>query len=150
MNVFELLKADHRKVSSIFEQIEQSDAPARQTLFTQLKQELDLHAHVEETLFYPRLKEAAETRDIIIEAYDEHQEVKDLLAELAALSPDDDDEWSDLLEELKDSVEHHVEEEENEMFPQAREVLTQQEIDELGTQIQAAKQQKPATATTTM
>ncbi|MDQ3133334.1 MAG: hemerythrin domain-containing protein [Acidobacteriota bacterium] len=141
MDVFELLTNDHRKVSAIFEQLEQtSDVTTRQTLFAQVKQELDLHAYVEETLFYPKLKEAAETREIILEAYEEHQEVKDLLTEMQGLSPDGD-EWSDLLQELKESVEHHVDEEENEMFPQAREVLSASEIDQLGTQIEAAKQQ---------
>ncbi|MBA3322367.1 MAG: hemerythrin domain-containing protein [Pyrinomonadaceae bacterium] len=142
MDVFELLTNDHRKVSAIFEQLEQtSDVTTRQTLFAQVKQELDLHAYVEETLFYPKLKEAAETREIILEAYEEHQEVKDLLTEMQGLSPDGD-EWSDLLQELKESVEHHVDEEENEMFPQAREVLSASEIDQLGTQIEAAKQQQ--------
>jgi len=142
MDVFELLTNDHRKVSAIFEQLEQtSDVTTRQTLFAQVKQELDLHAYVEETLFYPKLKEAAETREITLEAYEEHQEVKDLLTEMQGLSPGDD-EWSDLLQELKESVEHHVDEEENEMFPQAREVLSASEIDQLGTQIEAAKQQQ--------
>jgi len=148
MDVFELLTNDHRKVSAIFEQLEQtSDVTTRQTLFAQVKQELDLHAYVEETLFYPKLKEAAETREIILEAYEEHQEVKDLLTEMQGLSPDGD-EWSDLLQELKESVEHHVDEEENEMFPQAREVLSQQEIEEIGDQIQAAKQQQKSSSAT--
>jgi len=152
MDVFELLKTDHEKVSAIFQQLEptsEADTAQRQTLFAQLKRELDLHAHIEETLFYPRLKQAAETHDITIEAIEEHQEVKDLLAELQHTPPDDES-WGDLLLELKENVEHHVEEEENEMFPQAREVLSQQEINEIGSQIQAAKQQQKSSSATAM
>ena len=148
MDVFELLKQDHRKVSGIFQQIEAAgagDAAERTQLFAQLKQELDLHAHVEEAFLYPVLKESAETRSIALEAYEEHQEVKDLLAEIEQTSVDDE-EWNALVMELKDSVEHHVEEEEGEMFAQARDVLTQEQIDEIGQRIEAAKQQKSASA----
>jgi len=146
MNVFELLKQDHLKVSNIFEQLESSDGIAssqRQTLFTQLKQELDIHAHVEETILYPILKQASETREITVEAYEEHQEVKDLLAELEAM-PIDDAEWNDTLLELKSNVEHHVDEEENELFERARTVLSQEQIDDIGNRIEEAKRQQKA------
>ncbi len=146
MNVFELLKQDHLKVSNIFEQLESTDEIAssqRQTLFTQLKQELDIHAHVEETILYPVLKQASETREITVEAYEEHQEVKDLLAELEAM-PIDDEEWNDTLLELKSNVEHHVDEEENEMFERARTVLSQEQIDDIGNRIEEAKRQQKA------
>ena len=148
MNVFELLKQDHQKVSGIFQQIEAAETDAaeqRTQLFTQLKQELDLHAHVEETILYPALKQASETRSITLEAYEEHQEVKDLLAEIEQ-TPVGDEEWDALVAELKESVEHHVEEEEGEMFPQAREVLSQAQIDEISQRVEAAKQQKSASA----
>lgn len=141
MNVFELLKQDHQKVSGIFQQLEPAaDEATRRQLFTQLKQELDLHAHVEETLLYPVLKEAAETRDITLEAYDEHKEVKELLAQLEQ-TPPGDERFTDLVTELRDNVEHHVDEEENEMFTKAREVLSPQQIEEIGDRINAAKQQ---------
>ncbi|HZG53587.1 MAG TPA: hemerythrin domain-containing protein [Pyrinomonadaceae bacterium] len=144
MDAFELLKNDHAKVSALFERIEPAtDATTRQQLFTQLKQELDVHAHIEETILYPALKQAAETRDITEEAYEEHQEVKDLLAELEA-TPADSEEWSDMLLELRENVEHHVEEEEGEMFTKAREVLSAQQINEIGAQMAAAKQQQKA------
>jgi hemerythrin-like domain-containing protein len=146
MDAFEMLKNDHAKVSSIFAQLEPAtDAATRQKLFTQLKQELDIHAHIEETILYPALKTAAETSDITEEAYEEHQEVKDLLAELEA-TPADDEDWNDLLLELKDNVEHHVEEEEGEMFPKARTVLSEQQLNEIGAQMAAAKQQQQKAA----
>ncbi|HEX8473022.1 MAG TPA: hemerythrin domain-containing protein [Pyrinomonadaceae bacterium] len=147
MDFFELLKQDHQKVSGIFEQIEAAGNATRmrQQLFTQLKQELDLHANIEESILYPMLKQAAETRDITTEAYEEHQEVKDLLAELEG-TPIEDDEWESLLAELKDNVEHHVDEEENEMFTKAREVLSDDQISDISERMQAAKQQAPKSA----
>ena len=142
MNAFELLKTDHEKVSGIFERIEATDDDrARQTLFAQVKSELEMHTHIEETIFYPALRQAAETREIVIEAIEEHQEVKDLLAEIEGLSTDSD-EWSDKVTELKEAVEHHVEEEEGEMFDKARDVLSPQQINELGERMAAEKQPK--------
>jgi hemerythrin-like domain-containing protein len=146
MDAFELLKNDHAKVSSIFDQLEPAtDATTRQQLFTQLKQELDVHAHIEETILYPALKAAPETSDLVEEAYEEHQEVKDLLAELEA-TPADSEEWGDMILELRENVEHHVEEEEGEMFTKAREVLSEQQINEIGTRLAAEKQQKQKAA----
>lgn len=149
MDVFELLKQDHQKVSGIFQQIQAATGPnaadERTQLFRELKQELDMHAHVEETILYPALKQSAETRSITMEAYEEHQEVKDLLTEIEQ-TPVKDEEWDTLVLELKESVEHHVEEEEGEMFAQARDVLSPEQIDEIGQRIEAAKQQKTASA----
>jgi iron-sulfur cluster repair protein YtfE (RIC family) len=147
MDAFELLKNDHAKVSSLFDRIEPAtDAATRQQLFAQLKQELDIHAHIEETILYPALKAAAETRDITEEAYEEHQEVKDLLNELEA-TPADSEEWSDMIMELRENVEHHVEEEEGEMFTKAREVLSEQQLNEIGARMSTEKQQKQKAAT---
>src|SRR4028119_2450191 len=137
MDAFELLKNDHAKVSSIFAQLEPAtDAATRQRLFAQLKQELDIHAHTDETILYPALKTAAETRDLTEEAYEEHQEVKDLLAELET-TPADSEEWSDMITELRENGEHQVGEEESEMFTKAREVLSEQQINEIGARMSA-------------
>lgn len=148
MDFFELLKQDHQKVSGIFEKLEDTTTAAvktRQQLFTQLKQELDLHAQIEETILYPALKQAAATRELTIEAYDEHQEVKDLLAELEGMSVEDE-EWETILSELKENVEHHVDEEENQMFPKSRQVLSEEQINDITERMQTAKQQAPKAA----
>jgi iron-sulfur cluster repair protein YtfE (RIC family) len=141
MNAFELLKQDHEKVSGIFEKLEPTTERAlktREELFTQLKTELDIHAEVEEQIFYPAIKEAEETRDITLEAFEEHAVVKTLLAELEAEAKDTE-EWKAKLTVLKENVEHHVEEEEGEMFPKAKKVLSKEQIEELGTEMQEAK-----------
>jgi iron-sulfur cluster repair protein YtfE (RIC family) len=143
MDVFEMLKQDHRKVDGLFKQLEPTgDASTRQQLFTQLKQELDLHAQVEETILYPALKQSPKTQDITEEAYEEHAEVKQLLAQMQQ-TPPSDARFDELLAELRDGVEHHVEEEESEMFVKAREALSAQQIEEITRRVQEAKQQAP-------
>jgi len=147
MNAFELLKADHKKVAGIFEELEPTTNRAsktRQELFAQLKNELDVHSQIEEQILYPALKDAEETHDITLEAYEEHHVVKQLLTELASM-PVDSDEWSAKLKVLQENVEHHVEEEEGDMFKKAKDVLSSEQIDVLGTRLQAAKQEKQKT-----
>ena len=149
MNAFTLLKADHEKVAGILEKIDETTERAtkgREELFAQLKNELDVHARIEEEILYPALEEYEETRDISLEAYEEHALVKQLLEELAA-APKDDELWTAKFTVLKENVEHHVEEEEGEMFQKARKVLSEDEIEELGNRLQQAKQtQKTAMA----
>jgi iron-sulfur cluster repair protein YtfE (RIC family) len=148
MNVFALLKADHEKVAEMMETLEETTERAvkgRDDLFTRLKAELDLHAQIEEEIFYPTLKEAEETRDITFEAYEEHRLVKQLLSELEA-EPKDTEEWTAKFTVLKENVEHHVEEEEGEMFKQARQVLSKEEIETLGDRVQQAKHQNKRAA----
>jgi Hemerythrin HHE cation binding domain. len=148
MNAIQLLMNDHMEASGLMEQIEIADKGDRSTkeLFNQLKQALTVHTEIEEKIFYPELKKFDETKDLIPEAFEEHQEVKDILAEMSTLSPADD-EFMDKLTELRDGVEHHVEEEENEMFPKAEKVLGQSRLEELGRQLEQMKQSKSATAT---
>src|SRR5688572_9116825 len=122
MNPYELLKKDHEKVSDLFERIESASGEAKLAAFKKLKAELDVHALIEETILYPALKKAAETRDITLEAYEEHKVVKDLLAELAAAKPSD--KWDAKLTVLKENVEHHVDEEEGDLFNKAKDVLS--------------------------
>ena len=142
MDVFTLLKQDHAQASEMLQQLEATDAAAeRQRIFNELKQALDVHAHIEETIFYPLLKQEAETREITVEAYEEHQEVKDLLQQLSGTQPEGTA-WENLVGDLKRAIHHHVNEEETEMFPKASGVLSQQQLTELGTRMQQEKQQQ--------
>jgi iron-sulfur cluster repair protein YtfE (RIC family) len=151
MDAFKLLKQDHEKVAGIFEKLEPTTERAlktREELFAQLKGELTVHAEVEEQIFYPAIKDAEETHEITLEAFEEHNVVKTLLAELDA-EPKDTEEWKAKLTVLKENVEHHVEEEEGEMFPKAKKVLDAELVEELGTRMEEAKaklQSKSATA----
>ncbi|HLL16601.1 MAG TPA: hemerythrin domain-containing protein [Pyrinomonadaceae bacterium] len=149
MDAITLLKSDHKKVSGIFEKLEETTENAEKTreeLFTKLKQELDLHAHIEETIFYPVLKKSDETRDITMEGIQEHHVVKVLLRELDAMTVGSET-WTAKLKVLKENVEHHVEEEEDDMFKSAREVLSKEQLEELGAQMEQEKlRQKPLSA----
>ncbi|MDX6499192.1 MAG: hypothetical protein QOG23_2452 [Blastocatellia bacterium] len=138
MDPFELLKKDHQTVSELFERIEAASGKAKLGIFQQIKDELELHTHIEEAIFYPALENANETRDLTLEAYEEHKVVKDLLGELDSASAVTD-EWEAKLTVLKENVEHHVDEEENDLFDKANDVLTGDEAEILGDRMQAEK-----------
>ncbi|HWS53320.1 MAG TPA: hemerythrin domain-containing protein [Pyrinomonadaceae bacterium] len=141
MNAFQLLKEDHQKVSGIFQQLEPTTERAEKTrteLFARLKQELDIHAHIEETIFYPAIKQEAETREIVLEGFEEHAVVKRLLSELEG-GEVTSEQWTAKLKVLQENVEHHVEEEEGEMFQKARQVLSEEQIDDLGRRMEQEK-----------
>ena len=148
MDIFELLKQDHEKVAGIFEQLEPTTERAEKTreeLFARLKTVLDLHAYLEETILYPPLKQIDETREIALEAVEEHRVVKQFLKELDAM-PVTSEQWTAKLTVLKENVEHHVEEEEGEMFKQARAALTREQIDNLTAKFESEKKQQKAAA----
>jgi iron-sulfur cluster repair protein YtfE (RIC family) len=138
MDAFELLKKDHKRVAQLFKEIEAASGETKKQIFSRLKSELDVHANTEEKIFYPALENKDEARDITLEAYEEHKVVKDLLAELAGGNAPDD-EWDAKLTVLKENVEHHVEEEEGELFSKARQALSRQQIEELGAEMEAEK-----------
>jgi hemerythrin-like domain-containing protein len=144
MNAFTLLKADHKKVAGLLEKIDattERGVKTREELFTQVKTELDVHARIEETIFYPALEKADETRDITLEAFEEHRIVKQLLSELETMGKDEE-EWTAKFTVLKENIEHHVEEEEGEMFTKARKVLSEEDAEALGTRMEKAKEQQ--------
>jgi len=138
MDPIELLKKDHKTVSELFERIEAATGKVKLGIFRQIKNELELHTHIEEVIFYPALEKANETRDLTLEAYEEHKVVKDLLGELDSADAVSD-EWEARLTVLKENVEHHVDEEENELFDKANDVLTADEAETLGDRMQAEK-----------
>ncbi|MFN2577419.1 MAG: hemerythrin domain-containing protein [Pyrinomonadaceae bacterium] len=138
MDPFEMLKNDHRTVSELFEKIESASGRAKLAGFKEVKKELDVHAQIEETIFYPALKNADETRAITLEAYEEHQVVKELLAELDdATKPSN--QWTAKFTVLKENVEHHVDEEEGELFSKAKDVLTTEKAEALGDEMAREK-----------
>ena len=156
LDALQLLKKDHEMVSSMFTQIEALDSQSedKEGIFAQLKYELSTHALVEEKLFYPALargrrkgddkeqkldkEELDERRDLINEANAEHALVKQLLSELTAM-PMNTPEWKAKLTVLRENVEHHVDEEENELFDIAREVLDEEQLMKLGAQLEQEK-----------
>src|ERR1041384_5397594 len=141
MDAFELLKADHQKVSGLFDELEAATGKAKLSVFDQIKTELELHTHIEEKIFYPALEKPEETHDLTLEAYEEHKMVKTLLAELSGTRTADD-EWQAKAKVLRENVEHHVDEEENELFDKADDVLSDEEIEALGQRMEVEKARK--------
>ena len=145
MDAFSLLKADHRKVEELFGQLEEARGQAKLRLFQQIKTELELHTHIEEKVFYPALEKPKQTHDLTLEAYEEHNVVKKLLQELSRAKTAGE-EWQAKTKVLQENVEHHVEEEENELFKKASAVLSEEELAELGEQLAAEKNRKQSRA----
>lgn len=141
MDPFELLKADHRKVEQLFSQLESANGKAKLQVFEQIKTELELHTHIEEKIFYPALEEPDETHDLTLEAYEEHDVVKRLLKELGRARTAND-EWEAKAKVLQENVEHHVEEEENELFEKAESALSEEDLETLGERMEAEKARK--------
>jgi Hemerythrin HHE cation binding domain len=143
MDALGLLKEDHDKVKKLLEQGESTTERAvktREELFDKIKGELTVHEAIEEEVLYPALKEFAQTKEIVLEAYQEHHVVDVILGELEA-TPVDDETWAAKFTVMKENLEHHIEEEEDEMFKQAREVLDESELKKLGDRMAARKQE---------
>lgn len=117
----DILKADHKKVSGIFEQYEKAgdDDERKQELVGMACAELTMHAQVEEELFYSALRDALEDEDLIDEAEVEHGSIKDLVSALQSSGPEDRL-YDANVKVLSEYVKHHVQEEEKEIFPKAR------------------------------
>ena len=145
MDPFELLKTDHKKVAQLFDQLETVSGKRKLDVFQRIKSELELHTHIEETIFYPALEKPEETHDLTLEAYEEHKVVKKLLAELAGAKTAND-EWQAKAKVLRENVEHHVEEEENELFDKADNALSDKAKETLGDRMATEKAKKQGRA----
>src|SRR6187200_3000782 len=141
MDAITLLKTDHDKVKRLLTELESTTergVKTRTELFATIKGELTLHEIVEEEIFYPELKAHPKAQDIVLEAYEEHHVVDLLMGELEALDVSDET-WGAKALVMKENIEHHIEEEEGEMFKQARRVFDTAELDDLGARMEARK-----------
>lgn len=138
---FKMLIEDHRKVSKLFKELEASNGKAtkaRQHLFEQLKSELTLHSEIEEKYMYPLLENEEDTKSMVLEAYEEHNLVKTLIDELES-EEIGSDAWEAKLKVMQENVEHHVSEEEEELFPEAEDLLSEETLNQLAKHIDEAK-----------
>jgi hemerythrin-like domain-containing protein len=141
MDAIALLEADHQKVKRLLSELESTTErgiKTRTELFATIKGELTLHEVVEEEIFYPALKSHPKAQDIVLEGYEEHHVVDLLMGELEALDVRDET-WGAKAVVMKENIEHHIEEEEGEMFKQARRVFDRKELEDLGAQMEARK-----------
>jgi hemerythrin-like domain-containing protein len=143
MDAISLLEEDHRKMKKLLSELESTTErglKTREDLFATVKDELTVHENIEEEIFYPALKEHPKTKEIALEAYEEHHVVDMVMAEIEDV-PYDDETWGAKFKVMKENIEHHIEEEENEMFKQARQVFEEDELEALGEEMRLRKEQ---------
>jgi len=136
-----LLETDHRRFEALFKQGEETTergVKVRTSLLETLTAELNVHELIEEKILYPALEPHAEAREIVLEGFQEHHVADLLLNELDALARSDD-QWGAKFKVLKESIEHHIQEEERQMFRIARAVLTRDELHDLGVRMKSLK-----------
>jgi hypothetical protein len=142
VDALSLLKADHDVVRKILAEGESTTERAekgRSELFTRLKTELEIHERIEEEVFYPALKAHPKARELALEGFEEHHIVDQILAELEQTDPTDE-QWTAKFKVAKENLEHHIEEEEGDMFKAARSAFSKAELEELGARMQEIKQ----------
>ena len=142
MDAITMLKTDHDKVKKLLTELEtttERGVKTREELFATIKGELTVHEVIEEEIFYPALKSHPKAKDIVLEGYEEHHVVDLLMGELESLDVSDEA-WGAKALVMKENVEHHIEEEEGEMFKQARQVFDRQELEDLGARMARRKE----------
>ncbi len=141
MDAIAMLKEDHDKVKKLLTELEtttERGVKTRAELFSTIKGELTVHEIIEEEIFYPELKAHPKARDIVLEGYQEHHVVDLLMGELEQMDVTDE-RWGAKAVVMKENIEHHIEEEEGEMFAKARQVFDRDELEDLGERMAARK-----------
>ncbi len=145
MDAIDLLEQQHREVEELFEEFEEAEERAEKTkdrICREISDQLAIHAEIEEKLFYPESKQA-NTEEILRESVEEHLSMKRIVADLIESGPADE-QFAAKMKVLKEQVEHHVEEEEKELFPKVRKDLSKGELDDLGERMQQLADQLEA------
>ena len=147
MNAIQLLKQDHKTVRGLLSDLEATTRRAlkrRGELLAKVAREIDVHTRIEEEIFYPAFKQAGdrgEDAKLYHEAREEHRAAGEMvLPDLLKTAPDSE-EFGGRAKVLKELVEHHAREEEREMFPRARQLLTAAQLRELGERMMERKQE---------
>jgi hemerythrin-like domain-containing protein len=141
MNAIKLLEDDHKDLKQVMEKGEDTTERAvktRAAVLQELAAKLTAHEKIEEDIFYPPLKEHPKAKDLVLEGYQEHHVADLIMAELKDMA-EDDERWGAKFKVLKENIEHHIEEEEGEMFKTARSVFSSEELEELGERMEQLK-----------
>jgi hemerythrin superfamily protein len=138
MDALELIKQDHKRLKKLLEETLEAQGTDREARMDHLRTELVAHERMEEEVFYPRLKQEQKAREEVLEGYEEHHVADVLLDELLEV-PAETDLWKAKVKVLKENVEHHMDEEESELFKKARSVLNRDELEQLGARMERIK-----------
>lgn len=128
--IYDILKAEHDQMADLFQQ---ALLDGSKVSFFKVKLKADPHMMGEERLFYPLLEKKEELSELVSHAYEEHNEAKALISEMEDMD-ERDEKWTAKLSELKQSIDHHVEEEEGKVFDRARNALSPEEAEEIAQQ----------------
>ena len=146
MDAITLLKQDHKAVEDLFKKFEKAGPNAKKSkaqLVEKIVKELAIHAAIEEQVFYPAIREAVpDTESTVLESLEEHHIVKWVLSELEGMGPDDE-RFEAKVTVLMENVRHHVEEEEQELFPEVRKAIGRKAMNDLGDALELAKKGAP-------
>lgn len=129
--LFELLKKDHRQVEKWCIQIDSGSDEDREELFVTLQDALEKHMDMEEKHFYPQIKKIKEMKELAADAIEEHEKVRNFLSQLEEIDIDDD-EWISTFQEMREGLQHHIQDEEKKIFPRCSDFLSQQQLQEIG------------------
>lgn len=141
MNIITLLKSDHKEVTVLFKKLLKSKtAKIKESIFSKIYKALNMHTEFEEKTFYPALKKTAKTKDLVLESYVEHDLVKVLLSDIQNISAKDEL-WKAKVTVLQEIIKHHVKEEEQELFPQAKRILDKNQLDIMAKQYLSFKKE---------
>jgi len=138
MDALNLIKQDHKRLRKLLDEALQAEGPRREERMDHLRTELVAHERMEEEVLYPRLRDEKKAHQSVLEAYEEHHVADVILDELLDVPPETDL-WKAKLKVLKENVEHHMDEEEDELFKNARAVLDREELDRLGERMERIK-----------
>jgi len=144
MTIFQLLKNDHRTVLGLFNEIEKTDQnePADcLKLYQQAREELLVHIVAEEKAMYPRLIQEDETRSMGFEALEEHDLARHLMQQINDLDPQDE-RWTAKVTVLQEIVEHHIEDEEQEIFPKMKTTFKARDLEEMARDVEQIKSEQ--------
>src|SRR3954470_8728297 len=134
MDALKLLKDDHDRVKQMLadgESTTERGEKTRTELFEKLKEALVAHESMEEQILYPALKAHPKAKELTLEAYEEHH-VVDLVLEELEQTPVSDEQWGAKFTVARENIEHHIDEEEGEMFKMCRDIFSREELDRMG------------------
>ncbi len=141
MDVLALLKKEHDEAKALFKRIEEARGDEALTLWRRLRDELTMHEKMEETHFYPELKKEPRAEDLILEGYQEHHVLDLLKGEIDKLDPSNE-EWHPKVKVLQENTEHHIKEEEEELFPKVRKIWDTARMEEVGKKMEEMKRRE--------
>jgi hemerythrin superfamily protein len=140
MDAIEMLVEQHQEVDELFEKIESAKQPQKKwALFEEIADKLAVHATIEERHFYPAVK-ARRTEDILLESLEEHLAIKRVLADVLALDGIDDT-FDAKLAVLKETVQHHVKEEQDDLFPKVKKLLDEETLQAIAQEMTATQEE---------